>query len=106
MTTIGERIRYARRLHPDMTQSALGRLIGVSRAAISQFEKDDTRPRPGNVERLAAVFECSPDWIEHGFNAAPAAPPPKPDFSLLAPWFLYQARLEKLAQANAREGQA
>ena len=55
--TVGENIKRLRE-NQGLKQSELARLIGVSRATMSQYEADIICPRMGNVERLAAALGC------------------------------------------------
>ncbi len=50
---VGERLREAREAH-EMTITALSEILGVSKQAISQYEKGVQTPRPEVMERLAA----------------------------------------------------
>jgi SOS-response transcriptional repressor LexA len=52
MTGIGQRIRDARE-RAGLTQQALGRLCGVSRAAVAQWESDTTLPSLSHLQRAA-----------------------------------------------------
>lgn len=49
------------RLKRNMTQTALGRLNGVSQAQISALEKTEQSPRLDTVTRLAAALGCKLD---------------------------------------------
>lgn len=76
MTTIGERIRQAREAIP-MSQDALGEKIGVSRAAVSQWENNETEPRGKRLQELARVLNKSTAWLVDSTVSAepePAAP--------------------------------
>ena len=69
-TTTGERIALAREVY-RLTQGQLGATLGVTRAAVSQYEQDKIRPRPKVITRLAAAFNVDPEWFEHGEGRAP-----------------------------------
>jgi transcriptional regulator with XRE-family HTH domain len=67
---IGARIKQARNMY-EMTLDQLANQIGVSRAAISQFElavHKPSRPRP---DRLARVFGTSAQWFLDGTGSPP-----------------------------------
>ncbi|MDE9463539.1 LexA family protein [Xenorhabdus bovienii] len=66
-TTIGERIRL-RRKELKLTQRELGKHVGVSHVAISQWEKEDTEPKGDNLLALASVLGFSPEHILKGEN--------------------------------------
>jgi transcriptional regulator with XRE-family HTH domain len=62
MQSIGRRI-LAQRTAFGYTQEKLGKMCGVSRAAVSQWEKDITIPTGPNLVALAAALEKSPEWL-------------------------------------------
>ncbi|CDH01165.1 LexA family protein [Xenorhabdus bovienii] len=64
-TTIGERIRL-RRKELKLTQRELGRFVGVSHVAISQWEKEDTEPKGDNLLALASALGCSAEYVLKG----------------------------------------
>lgn len=55
MSSIGANIKNLREQH-GMSQNELAAKIGKSRAAISQYEHDNTIPRMGVIEDMARVF--------------------------------------------------
>jgi transcriptional regulator with XRE-family HTH domain len=70
--TIGDRIAIAREKY-GLTQAKLGANLKVSRAAVSQYEKDLIRPRPEIFDMLAELFNADPEWFERGKGRAPQA---------------------------------
>lgn len=46
-----------------LTQEEFGRLAGVTRSAVSQWEGGFSEPRMGNIERLAKHFDIPKSWI-------------------------------------------
>jgi transcriptional regulator with XRE-family HTH domain len=68
--TIGERIAAARGLY-GWSQGRLGEEVGVTRAAVSQWEQGETMLRPERLDRLAVVFNCSREWFEFGLGVRP-----------------------------------
>lgn len=56
---IGENIRQARK-NAGLTQKELGEKLGISAAAIGQFEKKNSNPHNSTVQKIAAVLEISP----------------------------------------------
>ena len=62
-TPIGEKI-FSLRKAMELTQGALGEKIGVSRAAISQFELGETLPSPTTLTKLsqALAFDLAEIW--------------------------------------------
>lgn len=65
MKTMGERIR-ARRKEMKIRQDALGKMVGVSNAAISQWERSETEPKGDNLLALAKALNCSPTYLHNG----------------------------------------
>lgn len=65
MKTMGERIR-ARRKEMKIRQDALGKMVGVSNAAISQWERSETEPKGDNLLALAKALDCSPNYLHNG----------------------------------------
>lgn len=68
--TVGERIAVARDEY-KLSQVQLAAHVGVTRAAISQYELDKTRPRRKIIDRLAELFNAAPEWFERGRGKAP-----------------------------------
>ena len=65
----GERIKYLRLL-ADMSQEELGKRVGVQRAAINKYEKGSVTNIPiATIEKIAQVFEVSPNYIVGWDNA-------------------------------------
>ena len=60
--TIGERISRERRLN-GLTQEGLAKKVGISRAALSHYEKDRREPDYGTLNELAGFFEVSADFL-------------------------------------------
>jgi SOS-response transcriptional repressor LexA len=65
MKIMSERIR-ARRKDLKIRQVALGKIVGVSNAAISQWERGETEPRGDNLLALSKALQCSPDYLLNG----------------------------------------
>lgn len=66
METIGNRVRK-RRLELKLTQSALGNLIGISAAAVSQIERGDTKNLKGDtLLGMARALRRSTEWLQTG----------------------------------------
>ncbi|EAY9565149.1 LexA family transcriptional regulator [Salmonella enterica] len=62
---MGERIR-ARRKELKIRQAALGKMVGVSNVAISQWERSETEPNGENLLALSKALQCSPDYLLKG----------------------------------------
>lgn len=66
MKYLGDKIRVLR-VQRNLTQRDLARLVGVSAAAIAQWERGGKTPRLASLERLAIVLEVpmsqfTDDW--------------------------------------------
>jgi len=60
--TMGDRIRmYRARLR--LSQTALGKLVGLSANAVSQLEKGEVEPRAVHLKALAQVLGVSSDYL-------------------------------------------
>lgn len=68
--TVGNRIAIAREKY-GMSQGQVGLGLGLTRAAISQYEKNMIQPRRVIIAKLAALFNADPEWFEHGRGKAP-----------------------------------
>lgn len=65
---MGERIR-ARRKELKIRQASLGKMVGVSNVAISQWERSETEPGGENLLSLAKALQCSPDYLLKGVDS-------------------------------------
>lgn len=72
METIGERIKKYRDIL-GISQERLGRMLGVSREAVSQWENNETEPRPKRVRQIATALSIPYPVLLLGDEAAPAA---------------------------------
>jgi transcriptional regulator with XRE-family HTH domain len=74
--TLAQRIRRAR-LHRAITQTELAALVGISRTAMHQLEKGETRdPRMAHLRTLADVLGVSMDYLA-GRQDTPAPKRPR-----------------------------
>jgi len=60
-----------RRKELKLTQSDVGRSVGVSKATVSQWESGDTSPSGSNLMRLAKALKINAEWIETGKISKP-----------------------------------
>lgn len=65
MMLMGDRIKK-RRKELGLTQPALGKAVGVSRAAVSLWEKNENEPKGINLQNIARALRCSADWLIDG----------------------------------------
>jgi transcriptional regulator with XRE-family HTH domain len=68
LNTIGDRIRYARK-QAGLTQFDLAEKCGITRAAVSQWEVNETIPSTRFLLVIEAVTGCSTGWILSGRGA-------------------------------------
>ena len=62
MILLGERIKK-RRLLLGMTQEQLGKLIGVTKVAISSYEKNTRTPKLDVIEKLASALKVDVTYL-------------------------------------------
>ena len=75
MATMGSRIRDLRQSR-GLTQDKMGEIVGVSGAAISQWETDTTKGiKPENFLRFCAYFSADPYWVAFGQGDGPPIHP-------------------------------
>ena len=76
--TLGERVRD-RRKAAGLNQAELAALVGVSQAAVSDWEKGKATPSIGGAGALAKALGVELSWLVYGDEepvaAEPAAPP-------------------------------
>ncbi len=65
MSTIGQRIRESRK-KVGLTQEALARECGVSRAAVAQWEGDVTKPSLDHLQKAAEALDTWLPWLTTG----------------------------------------
>lgn len=66
--TVGDRIEQARK-SKDMTQLDLAKRLGISRAAVGQWEINATSPSIAKLEEVAMVLDVEPQWL--AYNVKP-----------------------------------
>jgi transcriptional regulator with XRE-family HTH domain len=71
MTMIGKRIEAAR-LTYGWSQEELGKMVGVSKASVSAWERGASDPKWQKYDRLAEIFDCSPEWFQWARGRAPS----------------------------------
>lgn len=59
---IGNRIREER-LKRRLTQEELGKLVGVSKVAISHYERGEEQPKMEKLVKLSEVLNLTPNYI-------------------------------------------
>ena len=60
--SIGHRLRIARKA-ADLTHEQVGRVFGVTRTTVSNWENDKNLPETGKLAQLAGMYRVSIDWI-------------------------------------------
>jgi transcriptional regulator with XRE-family HTH domain len=100
--SVGDRIARARDAY-RLSQAQLGAHLRVTRAAVSQYEKDQIKPRPGVFEKLGQLFDADPAWFEQGRGRPPAPPDTPvtiPEINVAA---LHERTLDPRELSNGRE---
>jgi transcriptional regulator with XRE-family HTH domain len=77
---ISDRIRLAREA-AGLSQEDLGSRLGVSRAAISQWETKEARPGIWRLEEIGAALGVKLEWLLAGADTASLAQPTEPSFA-------------------------
>lgn len=62
MGVLGDRLKELRE-EKELTQEELGKLLSVSRQAVSSYESEDAEPSLNNLVRLADIFDISLDYL-------------------------------------------
>jgi DNA-binding XRE family transcriptional regulator len=68
-STFGERMMLARH-RVGLSQTAIAHELGVSRQAVSLWEKDCTQPSIGVLARLAELLDTDPNGLILGWSEA------------------------------------
>ena len=63
--TIGERIQFKRKQF-GMTQTELAKKLGITHAAVHQWESDLSSPNAFNLIALLKIFDCNAEWLLQG----------------------------------------
>lgn len=66
---LGQRIAEARQAR-DLTASSLARMVGISRAAVAQWESGETEPSSRNLRKVAEAVGVTLEWLGQGKGAA------------------------------------
>ncbi|MBM6410807.1 helix-turn-helix transcriptional regulator [Lacticaseibacillus paracasei] len=62
MMSFGERLKELRN-EKKMTQSDIGKIINVSKASVSLYEKNERTPDQDSIKKLASYFNVSTDFL-------------------------------------------
>jgi transcriptional regulator with XRE-family HTH domain len=65
----GERLKKARQ-RKGLTQAQLGKLLNVSDATINRYEREQRKPDPEMLRKLAEVLDVSVDYLLNGPKAS------------------------------------
>ena len=75
---IGRRIKEARE-NAGLTQEELGKLVGVTGSAITNYEKEVSHPKEPVMYALINALQVEPNWLfQDVVNIPPAPAKPKP----------------------------
>lgn len=97
--TMGEKIQDLRR-RSGMSQDALAEQLGVSRQAVSKWERDEAVPEADKIVSLAKVFHVSTDYLLME-EPAPQAAPAQPQFNSTN---AFMRRMERFARRHGYKG--
>lgn len=62
MQGFGKRLKELRKLN-TLTQQQLADALGVTKATVSYYEKEERTPSPEMLVRIASVFHVSTDYL-------------------------------------------
>ena len=62
MSTLGNRIKKLRK-EKGVSQSELGRLLGIKNTQISNYEKGVSVPPSDTLSMMADIFNCTTDYL-------------------------------------------
>ena len=62
MQGFGKRLKELRKLN-SLTQTQLAVALGVTKATVSSYEKEERTPSPEMLVRIASVFHVSTDYL-------------------------------------------
>ncbi|MCK7461162.1 MAG: helix-turn-helix domain-containing protein [Sphingobacterium sp.] len=65
MNTIADRIKRLRK-HLGVTQEKLGEFAGITKSAVSQWERGITEPQWEALLTLQRTKRVNPEWVQHG----------------------------------------
>ena len=65
--TQGERIKYLRK-ELKLSQEKFGNKLGISKSAISAFEKDLSKPSNQTIKLICREFNVNYFWLTEGFG--------------------------------------
>jgi DNA-binding response OmpR family regulator len=60
--SFGIRLKRLRKIH-DISQEDLGKILGVGRTAIANWETNQTEPTGENIKKLADLFKVTTDYL-------------------------------------------
>ncbi|RCX19438.1 response regulator receiver domain-containing protein [Anaerobacterium chartisolvens] len=60
--TFGVRLKRLRKLH-SINQEELGKILGVGRTAVANWETNQTEPTGENIKKLAEFFKVTTDYL-------------------------------------------
>lgn len=63
MNTIGERIKYLRKVKLDKTQQEFGEIIGLKPNSVSDIENGKNNPTDQTIKAICREFSIREDWL-------------------------------------------
>ncbi len=67
-TTLGQRLKRARKRANVRSQKRLAALMDVDVKSVSRWETDETPPSRANIRKLADLLGCDALWLERGIG--------------------------------------
>ena len=64
MQSIGERIKYLRKVILDMTQKDFGSKIGLKPNSVSDIESGKNKPTNQTIKAICREFNINEDWLQ------------------------------------------
>jgi transcriptional regulator with XRE-family HTH domain len=99
---VGERIRAARE-KAELTQQAIATHLGISRAAVAQWETDVTSPSIATVHDLARFLpgEVTAQWLAYGVSDKPIIVEKVPDGTVALREVVFGNKVDEMQDAGA-----
>jgi transcriptional regulator with XRE-family HTH domain len=66
MNTPGQRIKYLRKEQLKLSQEAFGKIAEVTKAAVSQWERELTTPERDPLLAMQRNKNINPEWVKNG----------------------------------------
>jgi transcriptional regulator with XRE-family HTH domain len=88
--TLGKRIQAARK-KANLTQRQVGAALGITDAAVSEWERDESSPEIDRLAKLVRVLKTTAKWLVDGQGEPPDQDDPEALLERLTPTARRQA---------------